>query len=342
MLSTTVTTVSAYEYPFSDLLSTDWTATIGESSQQVDLAKALDVYKDVLDELGASNDEVASIQEQLEGLEVDTTQFDSITKLLQDAMDENQDVKDRLEEIKEAIQDANDGNVVLGDSLIETVHQYLDTLQSSDWDSYIDADVDLGDFQGFQLIESANVGDIVTAIMDKYDGLESYIADGSEGWLPTDDSEYTLSVKFSNGDDEFEVKFSPIYDGEALEACYMYVVSSLDEIKDGYTISSDDYANIKDALDSAFLGDNVVAINNGIESFDDLVQYIKDTYEQWSDYFFDVDGDGQIDALDLLKDKKYLLGLDEVLGNYDCNQDGTSDSRDLLQLKKRLLGMDLD
>jgi hypothetical protein len=200
--------------------------------------------------------------------------------------------------------------------------------------------VDFGDLGKFQIKEDTNLGEEVLSIMEKYKDVESYIADKSEEWFSTDD--YQLNVEFSNEDGKFEVKFNPIYGDDTVVSCYMYIVSDSDEdtIDDGYIISSEDYANVKEVLNSSFLSDNIVAIKNNISDFDDFMQYINDTYENASDYFYDVDGDGSINAVDLLKDKKFVLGMEVELGNYDSNNDGTSDVTDLLGLKKKLLNIE--
>ena len=56
----------------------------------------------------------------------------------------------------------------------------------------------------------------------------------------------------------------------------------------------------------------------------------------------DLNNDGIIDSVDLLQEKKYLLGkitfTDEKKNNADVNNDGIIDSVDLLQIKKYLLG----
>ena len=56
----------------------------------------------------------------------------------------------------------------------------------------------------------------------------------------------------------------------------------------------------------------------------------------------DLNNDGIIDSVDLLQEKKYLLGkitfTDEQKNNADVNNDGIIDSVDLLQIKKYLLG----
>jgi prefoldin subunit 5 len=339
MLSSAVVSVSADEISISgldDLFNQSFTPTIGDSSQSLNLAEVLDVYKDTLKELEISQDEIASLKETFENLKDTSYNFEDIKQQLQDAIDNNEDIKDKIDEIKETIQEIQGSKEELDNS----ISQYFETLKDTDWQSFVDSNVDFGDLGKFQLKEDTALGEEVISIFDKYKDVENYIATKSEEWFSNDD--YKLNVQFSNEDGKFEVKFNPIYDDDTVVSCYMYVVSDSDDdtIEDGYIISEEDYANIKDTLNSTFLKDNIVAIANNITDFDDFMQYINDTYETISDYFYDVDGDGNINAVDLLKDKKFVLGMEVELGNYDSNNDGSSDSRDLLDLKKKLLSIE--
>ena len=57
----------------------------------------------------------------------------------------------------------------------------------------------------------------------------------------------------------------------------------------------------------------------------------------------DINGDGTIDAFDLLRLKKYLAGSETSVEEYnaDVNGDGSIDAFDLLRLKKYLAGSDV-
>ena len=57
----------------------------------------------------------------------------------------------------------------------------------------------------------------------------------------------------------------------------------------------------------------------------------------------DINGDGDVNALDLIRLKKYIADdSTELVGNGDVNDDGDINSLDLIRLKKYLAGSDVE
>ena len=58
----------------------------------------------------------------------------------------------------------------------------------------------------------------------------------------------------------------------------------------------------------------------------------------------DINGDGEIDAIDLLKIRRYLLAKEKIIGTYykamNVYMDNDIDALDLLKLRRYLLGKD--
>ena len=211
-------------------------------------------------------------------------------------------------------------------------HHHKD-FRNDGWFGYLSWDYSFGHMGGFHDKMNEDFGNTILDYMDRF-SKDEYIADGSEEWFSPEDG---LSVKFSDGEDYYNVKLAPIFENDEVRGGYMYMEYGND-ITEGYLLSADDYENINDSINYEYLKDNVVAQKHGLSNVDELTKYIQDTYQDQDDYYYDVNGDGKVASSDLLNDKKYLLGSIEQLGNYDCNNDGRSNTADLLSLKNRLLG----
>jgi len=213
-------------------------------------------------------------------------------------------------------------------------HKHND-FKDKDWQGCISFDHKFGNYK-LNDKQNAELKDTALALMDAYTETESYVADGSETWWLKNKKQ--LSVRISNDEETYTIKFNPIYEEKTVTSCYMYIVNDSNEITEGYFITAEEYQNLYQLLNKHFLKDNVVAVKNNIKDIEELTTFIEDTYENQEDYFYDVDGNGKVSSSDLLKDKKYLIGIGDDLGNYDCTNDGNCNTADLLKLKKKLLG----
>ena len=231
-----------------------------------------------------------------------------------------------------------DSDVEIGDSEDDRDHHHGNRHHHMDfrndgWFGYLSWDYSFGHMGGFHDKMNEDFGNTILDYMDKF-SKDEYIADGSEEWFNPEDG---LSVKFSDGEDYYNVKLAPIFENDEVRGGYMYMEYG-DDITEGYLLSADDYEDINDSINYEYLKDNVVAQKHSLSNVDELTKYIQDTYQDQDDYYYDVNGDGKVASSDLLNDKKYLLGITEQLGNYDCNNDGRNNTADLLNLKNRLLG----
>lgn len=246
--------------------------------------------------------------------------------------------KDDDAEIGDSDAEIGDSDVEIGDSEDDRDHHHGNRHNHKDfrndgWFGYLSWDYSFGHMGGFHDKMNEDFGNTILDYMDKF-SKDEYIADGSEEWFNPEDG---LSVKFSDGEDYYNVKLAPIFENDEVRGGYMYMEYG-DDITEGYLLSADDYEDINDSINYEYLKDNVVAQKHSLSNVDELTKYIQDTYQDQDDYYYDVNGDGKVASSDLLNDKKYLLGITEQLGNYDCNNDGRNNTADLLSLKNRLLG----
>lgn len=199
--------------------------------------------------------------------------------------------------------------------------------------------------------------DIVTAdiVTTKINSNASVSGDGKKT-LSVGDNKYTLTVTAQNGnkqtysinivraEDDNEITYPSVED----------ILTNANIVNDGTYISNltlttkvSDFTNkILETSNTAKVeiktGNNIK--NNGYLYTGDTVTITSGTdIKTYSIVIYgDVNGDGTINALDLLKVQKHILKTSSLTGAYqksaDVNKDGTINALDLLRVQKHILG----
>lgn len=123
---------------------------------------------------------------------------------------------------------------------------------------------------------------------------------------------------------------------------YRYEVGYISNIEVG-TNTGDLKSNLESKGVSVVITDSSGALVDGILKTGDKVTIAGNTTETLEVVIYgDASGDGVIDALDLLKVQKDILGTNKLSGAYklagDASKDSTIDALDLLKIQKNILG----
>ena len=141
--------------------------------------------------------------------------------------------KDDDAEIGDSDAEIGDSDVEIGDSEDDRDHHHGNRHHHMDfrndgWFGYLSWDYSFGHMGGFHDKMNEDFGNTILDYMDKF-SKDEYIADGSEEWFNPEDG---LSVKFSDGEDYYNVKLAPIFENDEVRGGYMYMEYG-DDITEG-------------------------------------------------------------------------------------------------------------
>lgn len=155
--------------------------------------------------------------------------------------------------------------------------------------------------------------------------------------------EFTVTVNLSFDEPAYAVEFSVLYD----DNIFLFLSQDNSAVVNKNTIK---FVNALDGISTLSYTLKFKAVSTGVGNFtikncvyagtSDCELSIPDKIITIESRVPDVNGDGVIDILDLIRLKKRICGIlgDNASGRFDINGDGNVNSLDLAELQKAIIG----